>query len=172
MTILDYRKGAYFNQNPNWVHISGIPYISIYCLQLCRMFYFSGVPSYSVFQVFHNFQVFRFVKRFRIFNLFRFSVSFMLCSACTPSSVLHGVVSWGVACDPTDNFGGVFANVFNMIGFIRDVLVRICASCLSNIVNLQTATPPSYNYYLLLKWFWPKFSFFNTHYSTDCDLIF
>ena len=44
-------------------------------------------------------------------------------------SVLHGVVSWGVACDVTDNFGAVFANVFNMIGFIRDVLVRICASC-------------------------------------------
>ena len=58
-------------------------------------------------------------------------------------SVLHGVVSWGVACDPTDNFGEVFANVFNMIGFIRDVLVRICASCLSNTVNLHTARRPS-----------------------------
>ena len=56
--------------------------------------------------------------------------------------VLHGVVSRGYKC-AEPGFPGVFANVFNMIGFIRDVLVRICTSCLSNIVNLQTAPCPS-----------------------------
>ena len=46
-------------------------------------------------------------------------------------SVLHGVVSWSVGCDITDRYGAVFASVFSMIGFINDVLVRICDSCFS-----------------------------------------
>ena len=38
-------------------------------------------------------------------------------------SVLHGVVSYGVNCGMSDTPGSFYANVFNMMGFVKDVLV-------------------------------------------------
>ena len=50
-------------------------------------------------------------------------------------SVLHGVVSWGVNCGDSETPGSSYANVFNMMGFVNDVLVWFYSSHLEHTFN-------------------------------------
>ena len=40
-------------------------------------------------------------------------------------SVLHGVTSWGFGCGDLAAPGNVFANVFTLTNFIRDIIVSV-----------------------------------------------
>ena len=52
-------------------------------------------------------------------------------------AVLHGIVSWGTGCGDATPFPGNSANVFKLMSFVKDVLVRTFEqnqTCLSLIL--------------------------------------
>ena len=51
-------------------------------------------------------------------------------------AVLHGISSWNMGCGTTDSFGGVSANVFNLMFFVNDVLVRTLFSLTMQVKKL------------------------------------